>query len=163
MTALAVLDAIDRIEVASPCDASWEEMRGDDRVRFCGLCSKNVYNFAKMSRAEIAALIANTEGRVCGRLFRRADGTVLTSDCPVGLAERSYQHAKRLTLGAACAVAMLLCSLAVFVFGRTSCDAMSERVRQRVEQVRKDIAPPQVIAGGLKAPPEMGEVAPASR
>ena len=29
-------------------------------------------------------MIANTTGRLCGRLYQRADGTFLTKDCPVG-------------------------------------------------------------------------------
>jgi len=45
----------------------------------------NVYNISELSRIEAETLIASSEGRLCARLFRRADGTVLTKDCPVGL------------------------------------------------------------------------------
>jgi hypothetical protein len=40
-----------------------------------------------MTAAEAAALIAGREGRLCARLFRRADGTVITADCPAVAAE----------------------------------------------------------------------------
>lgn len=60
-------------------------MKGDDRVRFCELCNLNVYNFAQLTHREVNALVAKTEGRLCGRLYRRADNTVITKDCPVGL------------------------------------------------------------------------------
>lgn len=60
-------------------------MTGDKRVRHCDLCSLQVYNIAEMSRSDAEALMANTEGRICARLFRRADGTIITKDCPVGL------------------------------------------------------------------------------
>jgi hypothetical protein len=60
-------------------------MVGDDRVRFCQECRLHVYNLSAMRRQEAEALVANREGRVCFRLYRRADGTVLTQDCPVGL------------------------------------------------------------------------------
>jgi hypothetical protein len=60
-------------------------MSGDDRVRHCTLCDLNVYNFANMKRDEILELLARSEGRVCARLYRRADGTLLTSDCPSAL------------------------------------------------------------------------------
>src|SRR5688572_20020017 len=33
-----------QIRVASPCRARWDEMEGDERVRFCGHCQKNVYH-----------------------------------------------------------------------------------------------------------------------
>lgn len=79
MSALTVLDDI---RIATPCNASWEDMPGDDRVRFCWACSRSVYNIAALTSDEAAALIAGREGRLCARLFRRADGTVVTADCP---------------------------------------------------------------------------------
>jgi hypothetical protein len=60
-------------------------MAGDARVRHCTLCDLNVYNLSEMTRAEVPDLIARTEGRLCARLYRRADGTLLTRDCPTGL------------------------------------------------------------------------------
>ena len=77
--------SLDVIQVASPCTASWEEMVGDDRVRFCGQCRLNVYNLSEMTRADATRFMQNREGRTCIRFYRRADGTVLTRDCPVGL------------------------------------------------------------------------------
>ena len=75
---------LDGIRVASPCQASWDAMAGDDRARFCSSCSKNVYNLSAMTTAEAVAFVADREGEACVRFYRRADGTVLTSDCSVG-------------------------------------------------------------------------------
>ena len=77
---------LDNIRVASPCPADWEGMYGDERKRFCGECKLNVYNLSGMTRQEAENLIANWEGRLCVRFYRRADGSVLTADCPVGWA-----------------------------------------------------------------------------
>lgn len=77
-------DPLLRIQVASPCDMSWEAMKGTDRARHCSKCRLTVYNLAAMSREEARALMSAREGRLCVRLFRRADGTVLTRDCPSG-------------------------------------------------------------------------------
>ena len=77
-------DAIDQIEISSPCTVSWDQMRaagGDGRVRFCGQCRQNVYNVEAMTRVEAHRLIAVREGRVCLRILRRPDGTVVTADC----------------------------------------------------------------------------------
>ena len=76
---------LDEVRVASPCPADWGRMVGDERVRFCGSCELNVYNLSGMTRREAEALVTNTEGRLCVRFFRRADGTILTRNCPVGL------------------------------------------------------------------------------
>jgi hypothetical protein len=96
-------DVLRRIQVASPCTASWEEMLGDDRVRFCNKCSKHVYNLSSMTSDEARAVVHETEGELCARFFRRADGTVLTSDCPEGARRR---RRRRLTLYAAAVTAV---------------------------------------------------------
>jgi hypothetical protein len=59
-------------------------MTGDDRARHCAQCNLDVYNFSEMTEREIKTLLANREGRLCGRFYRRVDGTMLTRDCPVG-------------------------------------------------------------------------------
>ena len=76
---------LDEVRVAAPCPADWGAMVGDERVRFCERCSLNVYNLSGMSRREAEALVSNAEGRLCVRFYRRADGTILTNNCPVGL------------------------------------------------------------------------------
>jgi hypothetical protein len=70
-------------------------MTGDARVRFCDHCHLNVYNISELTRDEAEALIASTEGRICARLYRRADGSVLTKDCPVGLRALRMRVSKR--------------------------------------------------------------------
>ena len=72
------------IRVASPCPARWADMPGDDRARFCAQCEKHVYNLSKLSADEATELILEKEGDLCARFYQRADGTVLTADCPVG-------------------------------------------------------------------------------
>jgi hypothetical protein len=74
-------DLVDRIEIPLPCHVPWGDMTGDDRVRFCGDCRQNVYNVAMFTRAEATRLLNDSSGRVCLRIFRRPDGTVVTDDC----------------------------------------------------------------------------------
>ena len=75
---------LDSVRIASPCSANWNEMYGDERKRFCSECKLNVYNLSDMTQREAENFLINSEGRVCLRIFRRNDGTVLTQDCPVG-------------------------------------------------------------------------------
>jgi Carboxypeptidase regulatory-like domain len=72
------------VRIASPCSANWNQMAGDDRVRYCPECRRNVYNFSSMTEAEVKRLVAQSEGRLCGRFYQRADGTMLAKNCPVG-------------------------------------------------------------------------------
>jgi hypothetical protein len=82
------LPVLEDVRVASPCGASWESMVGDDRVRFCPSCRKNVYDLSAMRREEAERLVAEHEGAPCVRFYRRDDGTVLTADCDVGAKRR---------------------------------------------------------------------------
>lgn len=75
---------LDNIKVASPCSQDWDAMIGSERKRYCGECKLNVYNLSGMTKTDAENLLQNSEGRLCVRFFRRADGTVLTQDCPVG-------------------------------------------------------------------------------
>jgi hypothetical protein len=78
---MAQVDSLDALEVVTPCPMLWSEMQGDERVRFCDRCRKNVYNLEAMSRSDALAVIGRAEGQACVRLSRRPDGTVTTGDC----------------------------------------------------------------------------------
>lgn len=83
-------------------------MSGDRRVRFCGLCKKNVYNFSAMTADQAVALIVRLEGRLCARYYRRRDTSVLTSDC-------GYRSVARI-ISDASALALLLLALIFYHF-----------------------------------------------
>ncbi len=108
--------ALEQIQVAAPCRASWDGMTGDDRVRHCRHCAKNVYNLSGMSRADAEALVTRMEGKLCVRFFRRADGTMLTQDCPIGVAALRRVRWPLLVLGSL-AAAFLVAALGLVVAG----------------------------------------------
>ena len=64
-------------------------MDGDERVRFCRECNRNVYNLSAMPEPEARRVVEEREGRLCVRFYQRSDGRVLTSDCPAG-SKRSF-------------------------------------------------------------------------
>lgn len=76
---------LDVSEPASPCPARWELMDGGGRVRSCHRCGKRVYDLDGVDEAEATAWLLEREGALAlGRLRRRADGTLIAGDCPVG-------------------------------------------------------------------------------
>ena len=83
-------------------------MTGDECRRFCGQCRLHVYNLSAMTRAQAELFLERSEGRVCVRLYRRRDGTVMTTDCPVGMGGR---FARRLGRLIAAGVGLLLVGL----------------------------------------------------
>lgn len=72
------------LRIGQPCKERWADMVGDDRVRACAGCERPVFNLSEMTRAQAEAVLATRGVTPCVRFYRRADGTVMTADCPTG-------------------------------------------------------------------------------
>jgi len=147
---------LDQITVASPCHASWDDMTGDNRARFCGRCEKHVYNLSGMTRTRAEALVNQTEGKLCVRFYRRSDGTMLTQDCPVGLAALR----RPLYLVGGLAAAFVFAALGVATTGAFVLVRFhdgGERMPGPIQTVMDWIFPPPVCVMGM-APPAAGFV-----
>ena len=96
------------LRLAFHCPERWDDMTGDDRVRACARCDRQVFNLSDMTRAEAEALLAQRGVTPCVRFYRRADGTVMTADCPTGApreGRRLAMAASTLAAGTALATA----------------------------------------------------------
>ncbi len=78
---------LSKIVIKTPCSERWSRMNGDDKRRFCARCKKSVYNLSAMSKEEAEQLLTSN-GKICVRMYRRRDGTVLTSECGPGRRRR---------------------------------------------------------------------------
>ena len=126
-------DPLKNLRIASPCPMNWDQMTGDNRARFCTLCNLHVYNIAELTRKQAVALISETEGRICGRIYRRSDGTVITKDCPIGL--RAIRRRVARTAGAVFATLVALTSSA---FGQKPSKKDQPSCNQQVTISRKN-------------------------
>ncbi len=144
---------LENVKIARPCGADWEKMTGDDRVRFCNLCQLSVYNLSGMKREEAEALLASKTGKMCVRLYERADGTVITEDCPVGLAAVK----RRIATVAASALALLATGCGWFA---RSAGAPSESVIEPVVSKPAPAKPAPSNPSPVEPPPHvrMGQV-----
>jgi hypothetical protein len=118
-------------------------MSGDDRVRSCDLCNLHVYNIARLTRKEAESLIAGAEGRICARLYRRVDGTIITKDCPVGL--RAIRRRVARTAGAVFATIVGLFSV---VLGQKPSEKDKAACRQQVTISRSDSQTEAAVISG---------------
>jgi Carboxypeptidase regulatory-like domain len=91
------------MRIASPCTADWNGMVGDDLVRYCPQCQRDVYNFSELTAVEAERIVMEREGRLCARFYQRADGTTLTKDCPASV-RVVVQRVSRLASAALAAV-----------------------------------------------------------
>jgi hypothetical protein len=149
------------IRTATPCPKKWADMRGDAVKRFCDDCQLNVYDVSQLTTLEAYSLLKLSEGRVCARIYTRADGTVLTRDCPTGL-RRARQRALRgaLALGALATAGLAAVlsqlgggpSLQGARLARTS-ERLSRQAQALVTPVLRSSNPPRSdIAGGMRPP-----------
>jgi TonB family protein len=56
-----------KFNLPEPCSEKWEQMQPTERGAFCASCSKNLYDFTKMTDAQITDVIRNSTEKVCGR------------------------------------------------------------------------------------------------
>ena len=166
MTRQAV--SLEVIDIARPCPADWDQMRGDDQVRFCKHCSLNVYNLSAMSREAAERLVAEREGRLCIRMYRRLDGTVVTADCEGAI----KLAAKRIGRFAKAATAVVLtAALAPLGFSRwlgaapteksstsSVCVTPPQPTRAMMGDMIAPPPPPVQLQGKMLAPAKMGEM-----
>jgi len=161
LLAQAKLPILDNIRVASPCTADWSQMTGDERARHCNKCDKQVFDLSEMTRAEAEALIIEKHGKLCARYYRRADGTILTSDCRVGAAA-----GRKRKIIAVASLAMISAGVAAVVrrHSRVELDAIDtveiaparEATSTHVEaNARTEAPPPKPLP-----PPKVEEVEP---
>lgn len=157
---------LDRVSVASPCTARWDDMTGDERVRFCHHCQKSVFNLSALTQAEAEALVIEKEGKFCGRFHRRRDGRMLTADCPVG---RKTRHRRLAVMLGAAAGLMTLITTAI-AGGLDQRNTARGPFAQKVDdwiydlKVRLGIVKPPMLMGAICVlpPPTPNPAPPAS-
>jgi hypothetical protein len=71
-----------QMAIPNPCPMDWNAMAGDDRVRHCSACRKNVHDLTAMSSDAAASLIQSEPAGLCVRVWKSADGTLSVSGCP---------------------------------------------------------------------------------
>ena len=154
-------DPLSHVRVAAPCRADWESMRGNERVRFCGQCSMNVYNLSNMTKQDAEALILNTEGRLCVRYYHRADGSILTANCPVGLRalKRRVTGFSRAAVSSVLSFFAGMAVLVGFETAQNSLDAAAEASLDLISPVPLPVAEPQEQLPPPEYSTVMGDIA----
>jgi hypothetical protein len=139
------LPILDNIRVATPCHVEWDSMTGDDRVRNCDSCKKDVFNLSMMSRDEAETLLREKTGGMCVRYFQRHDGTILLADCTIGKRQRRNRR-------------LIVAGAALLLGGSAAGVVMHHRAtlaHERGEMIMGDIAEPIAIQGQAMAPIEL--------
>ncbi len=121
---------IDTITTSTPCRARWEDMRGDDVVRRCPRCDREVHDLTRMTRDETEALFTRAAATPYVRLRRRPDGRIVTADCPAdppsAAARAARVVAAGVLFGASATAASAIASAFLPAFGGARAPSPSE-------------------------------------
>jgi hypothetical protein len=115
-----------------------------DRPTLCDTGSR----LSALARAEAEALLAKHGSSICVRLYQRADGTVLTADCPVGARRK---RVRRGVLAAAGAGALAAAASATFATQGKPAHVMMGEPDLVDVRGRAVVEPP--VVGSLAVPP----------
>jgi hypothetical protein len=149
------------LKVTAPCPADWNAMIGNERVRYCGQCNLNVYNLSGMTSQEADHIVTQTEGRLCVRFYQRPDGTVLTQDCPVGLAafRRRMKRAGQVVFASILGLFAGAGMFRNYLQNHKQSHTMGTVAVDPVRHVQGDVERPPVMGKIAQPQPMMGAVA----
>lgn len=136
------------LRIAFPCEVKWDDMIGDDRERFCNSCQLSVYNISTMTTPEAALFLQTRLGsggaaRTCVQMYRRADGTVMTDDCP-----RALRKVRDMAVGTQRRVLRCMQLLVILLLGTVS-PSWAKRVHHLAPAPVSKA--PEGVAGGIPA------------
>ena len=64
---MSKFEKLRKLRVAEPCSENWNEMFGNERVRFCSHCAKSVNDLSAMSPKGALRLVKRSRGNICVR------------------------------------------------------------------------------------------------
>ena len=124
---------VDTITVKNECHEDWNSMTGNDTVRFCGHCAKNVNNLSAMTRKEAMRLVRASDGKLCVRF------AVDPSTGAPAFAPRLHRISRRATIAAGVLGASL--TLSGLALGQPARTTMQRRNDPRIEVPAKNEDP----------------------
>jgi Carboxypeptidase regulatory-like domain len=60
----------EQLAILNPCPKKWSDLEGEGRVRYCGVCRKNVHALDELTARERDQLWLESNGHLCGMLTR---------------------------------------------------------------------------------------------
>lgn len=98
------------LRVNSPCEVDWDSMVGNEEVRFCTHCEKNVHDISALTRKDAMRFVRANSGGVCVRFYTAPSGRTLHAN--EGKLHRITRRASKAAAGAF-SVAIALSSTAL--------------------------------------------------
>ncbi len=101
---MSAKDLSNQLKIENPCSANWDQMIGNDWVRFCEHCQLTVNDLTPLTPKRVQRLIADSKGRLCVRYRVSREGTPILKAVP----QQLHQIRKRVSKLAAGAFTTVL-------------------------------------------------------
>jgi hypothetical protein len=79
---MSARDLSNQLKIKNPCSASWDEMIGNNQIRFCEHCELTVHDLSHLTPKRVRRLVAKSRGRLCVRYQSLPDGSILLKAIP---------------------------------------------------------------------------------
>lgn len=134
------------IRIPEPCHEDWNKMQPDDKGKFCGSCSKSVFDFSNKTDNEIKdILIAHKGQHVCGH-FKKSQ-----VNRPLNISINLSDLPKNVSIAKAFAIALFL-SFGTMLFSCTTLDGKKIDTIEMANTITNETVPPDTLM-------ELGKVA----
>ncbi|MBX7170249.1 MAG: hypothetical protein K1X72_04775 [Pyrinomonadaceae bacterium] len=80
---------LENIKVKNPCSMDWEDMTGNDEIRFCGRCQQNIYNISEMPKRRALKVLNQPNEKICISYFLDEKKQIITQTYP-GIFKRNF-------------------------------------------------------------------------
>ncbi len=134
------------IRIPEPCHEDWNKMQPDDKGKFCGSCSKSVFDFSNKTDNEIKDILMAHKGEhVCGH-FKKSQ-----VNRPLNISINLADLPKNVSIAKAFAIALFL-SFGTMLFSCTTLDGKKIDTIEMVNTITNENLPPDTLM-------ELGKVA----
>ena len=130
--------------IVAPCDADWNAMAGNDKIRFCESCQKNVHNLSRMDDREIRKRMGEAAGHFCARVEPVPTTSLIAQSVLYNMARVSALAAASVAIALPQQPAMPVTELAQRGLGRyegTVVDPSGESVSNASVQLQSTVTP----------------------
>lgn len=118
---MSARDLSNQLIIKNPCEASWDEMIGNQQIRFCEHCNLTVHNISQLTPKRVRRLVAKSRGRLCVRYQSLPDGSILLKAIPKK-AHQIQRRVSRIAAGAFSATLTLTNAMAQPGTDRVGCE-----------------------------------------
>ena len=131
-------------------------MTGNDQVRFCSHCAKDVHDISAMTRAKAEKLVKNSNGKLCVRYVKNPHGKLITAP------PKLTQIKRRATIAAGVLATSLTLSALAYAQGKPIQPKQNSNQTQKEKFQNSEQAQTSAIISG-EIMDEMGAVIPGAK